>query len=146
MTKVNTSHWPLFGIGSSLLFLSLFPTAGETYFHESGWTEDRVHGVDALLYGWFLVLCGCPAWLANPLMLVAAALMYFKMWSPAIMIASIAFVCSLTICFVYTPFPTHTKTENILCSGGLIWLSAIACMWTSAVVARRNNPHTDITP
>lgn len=145
MKKTDSIHWCVFAIGVWLFIGSCAPLACETYIQEVGWTEDRVRGLDALLMGWFLILAGCPAWIANPLIVVAAVLMNSKMWSLALATATSALGCGLTILIWYTPFPTYAKNEGILRLGGVMWLSAIACMWLSTWVAWvRNQPRTKL--
>ncbi len=78
-----------------LLFLALPFPVFETINPEGDY-EGRCHGWEALLVGWFGLLVGCPAWLANPLILLVAVFLHFKKWPNAFVAASAATFCALT--------------------------------------------------
>ena len=135
--KSISLHWPIFCFGMLLLMISLSQHVFQT-INPEGDFEDRCLGWEALLVGWFSMLTGNLAWLANPLMIGVAALMRFKMWGEALAVASIAVGCSLMTFLWYKPFQTGEEFEHVLLVGAWFWFAAIASVWFSSFVAWRH--------
>ena len=135
MTKSNAAHWLVvaaicFGIACAC------PVCG-TIAPDGEFVERPPLGCEVLLLGWFGVLGGCLAWLANPLMLAAIVLLNFKKWWVAVCIASVAAICAVTTFGFYTPFRTTGQLQNVLCIGALFWFAAIACLWRGVFICWR---------
>lgn len=135
ITKFDPTNWFL----AAIVLFSVacgFPVFGT--LTPEGDLDTPCRGFEALILGWIGVAAGCPAWLANPLMLVAAFVCQTRS-SAAFRMANCAVACALSTLLFWKPYPTRwfQECENVLCIGAVFWFAAIACAWRGVFVCWR---------
>lgn len=107
-------------------------------------TEEDVRivvvGLEALVFGWLMILVGWPTWYANPLILLSIFLQSRGEHGAALTLITAAFLCALSIFLYYSPFvPSHqdsltAKESHFVRIGTWFWISAILAIWIRSLI------------